>query len=51
MQYRLYFFVYESLRRYNKKENNEKENVKQRERNKKSPLRYSCVIKVIILEK
>ena len=50
-RYRLYFFVYESLRRDNKKENNEIKNVKQRERIKKSSLRCCCVIKVIILEK
>ena len=54
MRYRLEtccFFVYESLKRDAKKENDEIKNVKLREKIKTSYLRCCCVFKVIILKK
>ena len=54
MQYMLKtqcFVVHESLKRDNKKENNERKNVKWRERIKGSSLRRCCLFRVIIIEK
>ena len=44
------FFVHESLKRDNKKENDERKNVKLRERIKRYSLGCCCVFQVIIFE-
>ena len=44
------FFVHESLKRDNKKGNDEMKKYKKPGRIKRSSLRYCCVFKVIILE-